>query len=89
MIAGAVPSYAGGIGGDAMTMGPGARHRIPLGPKTRPPDGLPCPDRPRKMGLYGFDGGADGQEDRGKRRRASMCRFCHGSPQGVRGAYIK
>lgn len=49
-----------------MTMGPGARRRIPLGPKTRPPDGLPCPGRPRKMGLYGFGGGADGQGRSGK-----------------------
>ena len=28
-------------------------------------------------------------EKQGRRRRASMCRFCHGLPQGVRGAYIK
>ena len=32
--------------------------------------------------------GRTGREN-GEGRRASMCRFCHGSPQGVRGAYIK
>ena len=59
--------------GDAMTTGPGGHGELQGGPRMPP---------------HWPDGGADGQGNR-EGRRESMCRFCHGSPQGVRGAYIK
>ena len=64
----------------------------PLSHDTVPPGRAPTGSRgdPRfPPHTRGPDGGADGQGNREGRRASSMCRFCHGSPQGVRGAYIK
>lgn len=75
--------------GDATTTGPGARRRIPVGAGGRARRTARRARTGRgKRGCTGPAAGPDGQGN-GEGRRASMCRFRHGSPQGVRGAYTK
>ena len=65
----------------------------PLSHDTVPPGRAPTGSRgvPRFYPPHARAGPTAGRTGRenGEGRRTSMCRFCHGSPQGVRGAYIK
>ena len=66
----------------------------PLSHDTVPPGRAPTGSRgvprfpPHTRGRARRRDGRAGKSGEG-RRASSMCRFCHGSPQGVRGAYIK
>ena len=62
--------------------------RFPPGRAPTGSRGVPRFPRARTRARARRRDGRAGKSGEG-RRASSMCRFCHGSPQGVRGAYIK